>query len=60
MLPCLQKIIQRHLFRLLESIDYKDYAIKDEASLRAVLQVAMVGPVCLLGLNVITPMAEAI
>lgn len=35
LLPCLQKIIQRHLFRLLESIDYKDYAIKDEASLRA-------------------------
>ncbi len=33
-----------HMFnRLLESIDYKDYAIKDEASLRAVLQVAMVG-----------------
>lgn len=33
-----------HTFnRLLESIDYKDYVIKDEASLRAVLQVAMVG-----------------
>lgn len=33
-----------HTFnRLLESIDYKDYAIKDEASLRAVLQVAIVG-----------------